>query len=140
MAQTADGRVGWIFVQLIEGSGGEWIRVPISEPLAAQLITGSVKDLAGVPISGVQFALTQGNGALAPRTDAITDEAGIFYAYMPASASGSWYLSYAAIACTSNTMDAGCNPKNGVGGRPYPDGQYLTLPLASQAPLEFVWK
>ncbi len=140
MVQTTDDRVGWVFVQLTEASGANWASVPFSEPLGAQVITGSVRDQAGQPISGVQFALTQGNGALAPRNDALTDETGTFYSYMPANAGGPWHLSYTAIACTSNTMDAGCNPKNGVGGRPYPEGQYITLPLATQTPLQFVWR
>ena len=140
LAQTTDDRVGWVFVQLTEASGGEWAKVPFSEPLGAQLIAGSVRDLAGVPISGVQFALTQGNGALAARNDAMTDETGTFYAYMPANAGGAWYVSYTAIACSSNTMNAICNPKNGVSGRPDPEGQYISLPLASPAPLQFVWR
>jgi hypothetical protein len=140
MVQTTDDRVGWVFVQLTEASGVNWAGVPFSEPFGAQLITGSVGDQAGVPISGIQFALTQGNGALAPRNDAMTDETGTFYAYMPANASGPWYLSYTAIACSSNTMDASCNPKNGVGGRPYPEGQYIALPLATQTTLQFVWR
>lgn len=140
LVQTTDARVGWVFIQLTESSGGNWASVPLSEPLGAQLITGSVIDLAGVPISGVQFALTQGNGSLAPRNDAMTDESGTFYAYMPADASGQWYLRYAAIACISNTMDSNCNPKNGVGGRPYPEGQYIALPLATQTRLQLIWK
>lgn len=140
MAETDDGRVGWIFVQLLAIGDYDWGLVPYSEPLAAKLITGLVKDAAGVPISGIQFAFTQGSGSLAPRTDAMTDETGTFYAYFPESTSGRWYVSYTAIACTSNTMDSACNPRNGIGGKPYPESQYITLPLNSQIALEFVWK
>ncbi len=140
LVQTTDNRVGWMFIQLINAGGRDWSTVPYSEPLGAQLITGVVKDELGVPISGIQFAFTQGSGALAPRTDAMTDAAGIFYAYLPSDIRGQWYVSYTAISCTSNTMDAGCNPKNGVGGMPYPRGQYVTLPLPPPATLDFVWK
>lgn len=140
MVQTSDKRVGWAFVQLLGAKGHDWGSVPTSEPLGAQLITGIVKDDAGVPISGVQFAFTQGSGPLAPRTDALTDQTGTFYAYFPDNITGSWNLSYTAIACSSNTMDAGCNPKNGRGGRPYPESQSIILPLISQAPLQFVWR
>lgn len=140
LAQTRDGRVGWIFIQLVEADAGKWSTLPYSEPLGAQLITGLVKDAAGVPISGIQFALTQGSGSLAPRTDAMTDTMGTFYAYLPANAGGQWYLSYTAIACTSNLMDAKCAPKDGVGGRPYPEGQYISLPLTASGSFQFTWK
>ncbi len=140
MVQTADGRVGWIFVQLINADGEDWAIAPYSEPLGSQLIRGIVQDASGQPISGIQFAFTQGSGALAPRTDAITDSTGTFYAYLPADVTGKWYLSYTAIACTSNTMDPNCNPKNGVGGRPYPEGEYLSLPLDPPAVVHFLWK
>ncbi len=140
LGKTADGRVGWIFIQLVDAGNSNWTTVPFSEPLGAQLVTGVVKDEAGVPISGIQFALTQGSGQQPLRTDAMTDATGTFYAYMPADVGGGWYLGYTAIACTSNVMDAGCNPKNGVGGKPYPEGQFVTLPMTASAPLEFVWK
>lgn len=140
LAQTRDGRVGWIFIQLVRADAGKWNTVPYSEPLGAQLITGFVRDAAGVPISGIQFALTQGNGSLAPRTDAMTDSTGTFYAYLPAEARGQWYLSYTAIACSSNVMDAKCAPKNGVGGRPYPESQYISLPLTGAGSFQFTWK
>ncbi len=140
LAQTRDGRVGWIFIQLVEADEGIWSTVPYSEPIGAQVITGVVKDTAGVPVSGIQFALTQGAGSLAPRTDAMTDSSGTFYAYLPADARGQWYLSYTAIACTSNMMDPKCAPRNGAGGRPYPEGQYVTLPLTGVGPLQFTWK
>ncbi len=140
LVQTSDNRVGWMFIQLITASGSDWATAPYSDPVGAQLITGIVKDEAGQPISGIQFAFTQGSGSLVPRTDAMTDSTGTFYAYMPANVRGQWYVSYAAIACTSNTMDASCNPKNGIGGRPYPEGEYIALPLAPPAVLQFVWK
>lgn len=140
LGKTTDGRVGWIFIQLVDAGNNNWMTVPFSEPLGAQLIMGVVTDEAGVPISGIQFALTQGTGPQPLRTDAMTDATGTFYAYMPADVGGGWYLGYTAIACTSNVMDAGCNPKNGVGGKPYPEGQFLTLPLTTSAPLQFVWK
>ncbi len=140
LVQTEDNRVGWIFIQLLGDHGTAWSTVPFSDPLGAQLIQGVVKDQAGQAISGIQFAFTQGSGSVAPRNDAITDATGTFYAYMPAEAYGKWYVSYTAIACTSNTMDASCNPKNGVGGRPYPEGEYITLPLSPPTVLQFVWK
>ncbi len=140
LVQATENRVGWMFIQLINASGRDWSTVPYSDPLGAQLITGLVKDALGQPISGIQFAFTQGSGVLAPRTDAMTDSEGKFYAYMPTDIVGQWSVSYVAISCTSNTMDASCNPKNGIGGRPYPERQYVTLPLAPPATLQFVWK
>jgi hypothetical protein len=139
----------WIFVQMPSNESG-WVfakllfsdhpldLIPFIQPENVQLVKGHVVDLNNQPVTGVQFAITQGQGVNAPRNDAMTDVIGDFYAFMPLTASGEWYVSYVAIACTSNLMDANCNWKSGVVTQPDPVGISITLPLTST--LEFPWK
>ncbi len=68
----------------------------------------------------------------------MTDSSGNFFAFMPLSASGAWTISYTAVACTSNTMDANCNCRNNSCGRPYPDSLTVTLPHDDV--LIFAWR
>jgi hypothetical protein len=99
-----------------------------------------VRDLAGVPISGIQFSIIQGSGNNAPRNDAVTDSSGRFYAFMPADAAGTWTVSYTAVSCTSNTMDSNWNCIGGRCGMPDPVAATLQLPGSTETTLQFTWK
>lgn len=136
LVQTPDNRSGWVFAQLLEKEGQDWASVPFIEPSTVQVLTGTVIDDAGVPISGIQFSFTQGSAPDARRNDAITDQTGTFYAFMPPDATGSWNVSYTAVSCTSNIMDANCNWK----GKPYPETEVISLPLAPGTVLRFAWR
>ena len=126
---------GWVLVSLVKvGLGSS----PLVPPGNVQIIKGQVLDLSGVAVSGIGFALTQGSGPKAPRSDATTDSNGLFYVYMPLSAIGGWQISYVSVACTSNTMDANCRCVGGICGRADPDSQQLTLPYNGL--LQFTWK
>ena len=133
----ADSQVyGWVLSWLITGGHDGGVS-PEVQPADVLLVQGKVVDRAGVPISGVGFAVTQGTGAKQLRTDANTDQAGQFYAYLPATATGTWTVSYVAIACTSNTMDSNCNC---IGTCGQADPQSVTISMPPQGPLQFVWK
>lgn len=134
--ELADGKTGWIFALLIV-SETDLQLAPVLEPEDAQLITGSVKDGNGTPISGIQFAI-QGAESSSFRTDAMTDDTGVFYAYLPSGLTGKWYVIYTAISCKSNTMDKDCNCINNICGSPSPDMDSVTLP--DPEPLLFLWK
>jgi uncharacterized protein YraI len=135
--QTDEQIFGWVLVPLVNG-GQDGGPTPLIVPQNVQVIKGQVVDLLGVPISGIGFAITQGSGPKAPRTDATTDATGNFFAYLPLSASGQWMVSYVSVACTSNTMNANCNCINKVCGRANPDSVIITLPASGV--LQFVWK
>ncbi len=128
---------GWVDSHLVEAEGN-LETVPFMKPDEAQLVTGRVLDLAGVPISGIGFAVTQGIGPGAPRTDAATDDNGYFYAYLPASASGEWWVTYVSVACTSNSMDANCNCISFC-GRAAPESIPVNLPQQAET-LAFTWR
>jgi len=135
--QMPSNEKGWVFAKLLV-SDHPLDLIPFIQPENIQLVKGHVVDLYNQPVTGVQFAITQGQGTNAPRNDAMTDANGDFYAFMPLTASGEWYVSYVAIACTSNLMDVNCNYKSGVATQPDPIGISITLPLTST--LEFPWK
>ena len=135
--QTDEHVFGWVLFWLLNG-GNDSGPTPEVQPQNVQLVTGRIVDRSVVPISGIGFAITQGTGPNAPRADATTDKAGQFYAYLPPSASGQWIVSYVAISCTSNTMDANCKCIGGLCGKSDPNSVAITLPL--NGPLQFVWK
>jgi hypothetical protein len=136
LVQASDARSGWVFAQLVEAQGGVLTTVPFVQPADVLVVRGRVSDVHGAPVSGIQFTITQGSGSNVPRTDALTDETGMFYAFMPQTASGRWWVAYTAIACTSNIMDANCNWV----GLPSPEGVFIEIPQSSETVLEFGWR
>jgi len=143
LGQTPGGE--WLQVMNEEGIEG-WVSLnvvlmaydgpppPIVEPTNVYLVTGSVFTKAGTPVSGVGFAIVQGDR----RTDASTDENGQFHAYLPMTLSGVWQVGYVSIACTSNTMDVNCNCINSICGSPDPVSMLVELPQVVE--LNFIWK
>ncbi len=90
--QTDSEITGWVLYWLVRG-GHDGGATPLVEPQNVQLIKGRIVDRTGMPvISGIGFAVAQGTGPNAPRTDATSDSKGEFYAYLPASANGLWYV------------------------------------------------
>ncbi len=135
--QTPTDEKGWVFAQLLV-SEQPLNFIPFIQPENVQWLKGHVADANNQPVTGIQFAITQGEGANALRNDAVTDANGNFYAFMPINTTGEWYISYVAISCTSNLMDANCNYKPGIGTQPEPAGVTITLPYTGI--LTFVWK
>ncbi len=135
--RTQNDTLGWVFAKLMQADLDLQL-APVVEPKDVLTITGKVQDQQGEPVSGIGFAIVQGVGDNAPRTDAATNEFGMFYAFLPSASSGSWYVSYTSIACTSNKMDADCNCIGGVCGSPEPLTKLVTLPQDEM--LVYLWK
>ena len=135
--QTDEHIYGWVLFWLLNG-GQDGGPTPEVQPQNVQLVTGRIVDVAGVPISGIGFAITQGTGPNAARADATSDRTGQFYVYLPPSASGQWFVTFVSVSCTSNTINANCNCIGGVCGRSDPNSMAIMLPL--KGPLQFVWK
>ncbi len=135
--QTPFERTGWVFAQLLDPNSN-YNLAPLIQPADMQVARGQVLDQAGNPISGIQFAFVQGTSGSPPRNDAITDTHGVFYAFMPLTASGTWTVSFTAVACTSNTMDPNCQCISGKCGKPDPEVTSISLP--SDTFLKFTWK
>lgn len=137
MVKTADGKVGWVFAKLVESSGPEFASAPLVTPKGVLTVRGRLTDVNGIPVNGVQFAVVKAGLENGPRTDATTDADGMFYAFLPADSSGSWWASYVAISCESSVMDATCSNWT---GEPDPKGMYVQLPGGSYSPMQFTWK
>jgi hypothetical protein len=131
--RTDEAVSGWVNVNVVKG-GYDGPPPPIVEPTGVILVTGRVLNSQGEPVSGIGFAITQG----ARRTDASTDEAGQFYAYLPSTMNGTWQVGYVSIACTSNLMDSGCNCINNICGKLNPESVSIVLP--QNGTLNFVWE
>ncbi len=119
------GTQGWVFVQLIE-TKGDLKSAPGVEPGDVQIVSGRVVDQDGAVVNGIQFAFEQG----AARTDAVTGDDGMFYAFFPKTSSGQWTVTYVAISAKSSKVNSS--------GKPQPESQKITLTGGQK--LEFVWQ
>jgi len=135
--ETPEKVYGWVYSKLFNEEP-RLLQAPLVEPGDVQIIRGKLFDPSGRPISGVQFAITQGSGDNPLRNDAITDENGEFIAFMPLESSGTWTIAYVAIGCNSNTMDSSCNCMNGICGKADPESIQINLPTNDT--LQFTWK
>ena len=135
--EAPDKIYGWVFGKLFN-EDQRLFQAPLVEPGEVQIIRGKLLDLAGQPVSGVQFMLTQGSGSNPLRNDANTDENGEFIAFMPLESSGTWTVAYTAISCTSNKMDSACNCLDNICGNVEPASQQITLPYRDT--IQFTWK
>jgi len=135
--KTGTGATGWVFHMLLQ-TAQDLQAIPIIQPQNVLLVSGKVLDMNGQPVSGIVFNVMRGTGTDAPVTNAVTDVSGIFYAYLPGTATGDWQVNYAGIGCSSNLMDEHCDCKNGNCGVPEKTTQTVTLPQAE--PVVFNWK
>ena len=137
MVKTGDSRLGWVFAKLVESGGPDFASAPLVTPKGVLTVRGRLTDVNGNPVNGVQFAVVKAGVENGPRTDAMTDAEGMFYAFLPEDSSGSWWASYVAISCESSVMDATCSNWT---GEPDPKGMYVQLPGGSYSPMQFTWK
>ena len=111
------------------------------EPKGLVVIKGRVVDAGGLPIQGAAFDVSMGGAGDPSTSSAVTDANGLFYAFLPDTASGTWTVSYTAIGCKSNVWsDSTCSTyKSGYTGSVDPVTQTVTLPQ-SGGPLLFTWR
>ncbi len=136
LIQREDGSMGWMFGQLIE-TDQDLQAAPVVMPANVMVLEGRIMKEDGQPVSGIQFAFEQERPGQIVRNDGNSDENGVFLVFMPPDISGNWAVSYVAISCTSNTMDADCNCLDGICGTVSPSAQTITLPQIE--PVLFSW-
>jgi len=129
-----EGVVGWVGVDFV--SGFEAAPLPVVNPKDVLVVTGTVVDVSGNPVSGIGFAVVQAS----QREDTTTDETGAFYAFLPTKFPGAWVVSFISVACTSDAPDDKCRCVGDadVCGTLYPETASITVPMST--PLSFVWK
>ena len=123
---------GWVDASFVT-SVPDLTQIPALIPSNTFVIRGRVLDQSGNPAQYIQFAVTQGSGTAALRTDAETNANGLFYAYLPDNQSGTWTVGYTGYGCGPNSGST-CNRS----GTLFPETTTVTLP-PSDTPLEFVW-
>ncbi len=103
LVRTPDNLMGWAKAEYID-IDGSIESLPYIQPQDAMLIQGRVEDIDGKAIPGVDIAIHQGSSAGEVRTDAFSDEAGNFYAFIPATSSGTWRVEIVGVLTTSWIM------------------------------------
>jgi SH3-like domain-containing protein len=136
--QTQDKVEGWVYRWLLRANV-DLQEAPTVDPQNVQRIQGRVRDQNGIPIKGVGFSVTQGNGTTVKTDTVLTDSNGEFFSFMPLNAFGTWTVLQNAIACDSNVWtDTSCTYyKNGYKGIVVPPSINITLPYTGV--LEFTW-
>jgi len=130
--ETPGKQAGWVaidFIRLI----GNMEDLPLKELSNAWLVGGRVVDNTGIPMPGVLVSVHQRISGMDVRTDARTNQNGIFIAYLPDQASGVWTAEITGADCTSPVVDAQCQ----VNGSFAESKRTFTLPLGD--PLEFTF-
>jgi hypothetical protein len=137
--QTPFDNTGWVFAELLE-SNPSLVSAPLMQPADVQLVRGQVLDGNNLPVRGIQYAIIEGVGSTGspPRTDAMTDENGFFYAFLPVTAGGTWTVSFTAISCKSALMGPTCECLNGNCGKSDPEITTITLPMTDL--IRFTWR
>jgi hypothetical protein len=123
---------GWVDARFVT-SIPDMTQIPAILPSNTHVIRGRVLDQSGNPAQFIQFAVTQGSSDTGPRTDAITNADGWFYAYLPDNQSGTWNVGYVAADCGYG-FAGNCNRSGTI----FRDSTTVTLP-PSDTPLEFIW-
>jgi hypothetical protein len=134
----------WAYVQNIEGVNG-WVDLTFvkqfpkaqlgeNEPTGVREIKGSVVNANGTPMYHINFAITQGN----KRTEAKTNKRGEFHAYLPASASGTWTVSFISFDTEGNALTPECLLDTNACGKTTPLSVEVTLPTSG--PILFGWE
>ncbi len=134
----------WLYVFMVDEGVSGWVdrtfveeipegRFDSINPQHCQVVSGRVLDSNGNPVSGIGFAIEQGT----MRTDAATDTAGMFFAFLPESATGEWSVTFISIATTSNLMNSSCL-NLGACGQTQPLSINVTLPTT--ALVTFIWE
>ena len=130
---------GWIFAGLLEASP-QLSTAPVVQPADLQVVRGQVLGANGAPVDGIQFAVIEGvdQTGSPPRIDAVTDAEGMFYAFLPLTATGTWTVGLTGVVCTSSQMGPNCEcPSEGCGtSEPFK----TTVTLPTDEILQFTWK
>jgi SH3-like domain-containing protein len=108
--EMPDGKTGWMSVDLLT-LDGEVTYLPIVDVPEGYLVTGRVIDSDAQPVDGSDVAVLQRLNNTTLRTDAITDQEGYFYVYLPKQSIGYWEAQVVGIGCSSRIVDENCNLK-----------------------------
>ncbi len=107
LVETPAGQLGWmtsIFINMetpIE-------TVPIIPSAFSVMIKGTITQDNGKPVDKVKVAVYQQTVYGELRSDAATDDSGVFYVFLPNGSQGVFSVSVVGVDCTSSIMNADC--------------------------------
>jgi SH3-like domain-containing protein len=133
--QTPFESTGWVSTTLLK-SDKDLQSAPLMQPPDVQAIRGRVLDEKNEPVTGLSFGILEDVEGARSFT-VITDSSGVFYGFLPATASGAWSVTFDKATCASNTMDKDCNCIGACGGAS-PESVRVILPQAEM--LLFQWR
>ena len=105
--RVPDGTAGFMLAELLNLEGTIML-LPQTSISESYIVMGIVEDTEGEPINDISVAVYQGAGADTLRTDATTNEKGIFIAYLPLDSDYTWTVSVVGIGCESWIVDENC--------------------------------
>ena len=126
---NAEGIEGWVFNQLLD-SPTDLTKLPVLT-FDAQVVKGHVQDVAGTPIRGIAFEISNGETTIV----VVSDKAGDFYWYSPTETTGIWTITQTGLSCDSNIwVSGGCEQMlPGLVGNTEPATIDIDLSLSSDA-------
>jgi hypothetical protein len=107
LVKTEDDFTGWVAAEFMQAEA-KTSTLPVFRIDQGYLVTGKVVGPDDAPIPGVVFAIHQGTESLGRRVDAVTDNLGIYYAFLPPGSGGTWIADLVGVACTSPIVDPDC--------------------------------
>ncbi len=132
LVRTTDDLTGWIATAFVT-LNGKVSDLPTFEALEAVQITGKVIGPDNEPIPGIVFAVRQGAEQLGIRTDVLTDENGVYHAFLPENATGTWRIEIVGVDCSSPIVDSTCSYAGEF------TSTYGDITLPQTAPLVFTY-
>ncbi len=133
--QTPFESTGWVSAGLLK-SEKDLQSAPLMQPPDVQVIRGRVLNEKNEPVTGLSFGILEDVEG-AKSFSVITDASGVFYGFLPITASGAWSVTFDKATCASNTMDKDCNCIGACGGAS-PESVRVILPQVEM--IVFQWR
>jgi len=107
LVQAADQNTGWMPIKLLD-IDYPLTGLPLQEPADTALIYGVIQDSVGNRLGGVGVSVCSDLCYQMDRTDAVTNQAGEFFAYVPITLDQNLRLYVSSVICASPIMNAEC--------------------------------
>ncbi len=107
LVRTEEDLTGWVAAEFVKAES-KTDKLPVFKIDNGYIVTGKVVGPDDIPVQGVVFAVHQGAENLGRRVDAMTDELGIYYAFLPPGSGGTWIADIVGISCDSPIVDTAC--------------------------------
>jgi len=111
--------------------------LPVENFSPDRTITGRVEDTEGNPIPGINVAVILSNDQFDLRDDAVSDQNGVFTAYLPEDLAGTFDVQIVSWNCESPIADANCQLSGYI---QVEDRAFVTVPEEEREELVFTYE